>query len=166
MFNESFWLAVSIVIFVFLVFKHVRSFVLSSLTDKIQSIDSKFKEVFAVSEESEVLLKEYRLLHKSSKQKIKDILKSAELEIEQLKEEAEQEISIKLNARTQSILNKIHNSEQKALAKLRLDAINLAVSASIEMLSSGKAGQQQKQLIKRSIDVISSQVKENALYLP
>ncbi|MCT4635581.1 MAG: hypothetical protein N4A31_05010 [Rickettsiales bacterium] len=164
-FNESFWLAASIVIFVSLVFKYVKSFALSALSDKVQSIDSKFKEVSTISEEADALLKEYRLLHRSSKQKVKDILKTADLEIKQLREEAEQEVSIKLKARTQNILNKIHSSEQKVLSELRLEAVNLAVSASIDMLPYTKVDQQQKQFIKNSIDAISSHVKGNTLYL-
>lgn len=164
-FNEGFWLAVSIIIFSFLVFKYVRSFVLSALADKILSIDGKFKEILAISEEADSLLKEYRLLHHSSKQKVKDILKSADLEINQLKEEAEQELLIKLKARTQNILNKTHSSEQKVLSELRLEAVNLAIAASVDMLSFGKAEQQQKQLIKNSIDAISSHIKGNKSYL-
>lgn len=163
MLNESFWLAVSLVVFVCLVFKHAKAFILASLVDRIQSVDSKFKEVFAVSEEADMLLKEYRLLHRSSKKKVKDILKSAELEINQIKKEAEQEVSIKLSSRNKNILNAIYNSEQKVLSELRLDAVQLAVSTSIEMLSSDKSSKQQKQLVINSIDAISSQVKANTL---
>lgn len=164
-FNESFWLAVAIVIFVCLVFKYVKSFVLVSLLDRIKSIDDRFKEIFVVSEEASALLKEYRLLHRSSKKKVKDILDSAKLEINQLKEDAEQEALVKLSARNKNILNKIHNNEQKVLSELRLEAIQLAVSTSIDILSSGKASQSKKQLVENSIDAISSQVKRNTSYL-
>lgn len=159
--DASFWLSISIIIFVCLVFKHAKLFILNNITSKIQSIDNKFKDILAISEEAENLLKEYRTLHHSSKQKVKDILTSAELEIKLLKEEAQQEISTKLKVRTENTLNKIHNNELKILSQLRLEALNSAISTSIAILSSDKNNQQQNQLIKTSIDAISSQIKGN-----
>lgn len=164
MFNESFWLALSIVIFACLVFKQVKSFILDVLEKKILSIDNKFKEILAIGEESEALLKDYKALYKSSEKKTKEILSSAELEIEQLKVNARLEISSKLKARTENVLNKIHNNELKTLAEMRVAAVNLAISASVAILASDKDNNFQDQCINASIDAISSQFKGNLAY--
>ena len=163
--DASFWLAISIVIFICLVFKYVKSFILTALLNRIQSIESKFKDIFSISEEAENLLKEYRALHHSSKEKVKDIIASAELEIKHLKEEAEREILMKLSSRTEAIINKIHNNEVKLLSELRLEAVNLAVLIAVEVLASDEGNQQKNQYVKNSIDAISSQIKGNTQYL-
>ncbi len=164
-FDASFWLAISIVIFICLVFKYVKSFILTALLNRIQSIENKFKDIFSISEEAENLLKEYRVLHHSSKEKVKDIIASAELEIKQLKEEAEHEMLMKLSSRTEAILSKIHNNEVKLLSELRLEAVNLAVLIAVEALTSDEGSQQKNQYVKNSIDAISSQIKGNTQYL-
>lgn len=157
-FNESFWLAISIVIFILLVFKQVKSFTINLLEARIKSIDSKFKEIAVISKEAEELLKEYKTLNRSSKQKVQEILDQAELEVKHLKAFAQQEISIKLKIRTENMSNKIHNEELKTLSELRLTAVKLAISSSMAIIASQKDTQFQHATIENSISEISGYI--------
>lgn len=160
MFNESFWLAVSIVIFMVLVFKPAKIFILNLLESRINSIDIKFKEIFTISEEAEELLKKYKSLCSSAEKEISAITASADLEIKHLRENFENEIASKLKARSANILNKINNSEAKTLMKLRMQSITLSIAIVMDFLENNKNYSYQDRFLQSSIDAISSQFKE------
>lgn len=155
MFNETFWLACSIVFFFLLIFKQLKTGINSILVKRIQNIEDKFKEIETIAQEAENLLIEYTQLKETSKSKAQEIIKNAELEVKHLKKNAEQDLSYKLKLKTENMQHKINNLETKALSELRLTALNLAISSSVFILKNNDREISQE-IIKKSLQEIST----------
>jgi F0F1-type ATP synthase membrane subunit b/b' len=159
MFNESFWVAFSIIILFALIFKAVKSSILNMIGNRIKEVENKFNEIFTIHEESEKLLQNYQNLFDNAAKEIEAINSSAELEIKRLKEKFEQDLIIKLQARTNIIGNKIKNIEAVFLTNLRMKTVNYAIAAVEKILISEQKIVSHQVLVESSIDAIESQFK-------
>lgn len=159
MFNESFWVAFSIVVLFALIFKVVKSSILNMIGNRIQEVENKFNEIFTIHEESERLLQNYQNLFDNVTKEVDEINSSAELEINRLKEKSEQDLIAKLQARTNIIGNKIKNTEEVFLINLRIKTIKYAIVAVEKILLSEYKIISHQVLVESSIDAIESQLK-------
>ena len=160
MFNESFFFAIASGLFIILAFKYAKSFIMSVIEGRIQTIHDKLDEALLISKESEKLLKEYQDLYNSSQKMTKDLSASTKSEIAQLKLQAEQEIESKLQHKTEIIVNKIRFNELKLLSAMRLESVQLAIKTSIIILNSYK-NKLQDGFVEEAISTFSAHFKEN-----
>lgn len=159
MFNESFWVAFSILVLFALIFKFVKSSILEMIGNRIQEVENKFQDIFTIHEESEKLLQNYQNLFDNLTKEMEEINSSADLEIKALKEKSERDLVIKLQARTNIISNKIKNTEAVFLTNLRIKTVNYAIAAVEKILLSEQKMISHQVLVESSIDAIESQFK-------
>lgn len=156
--SEHSWVAVSIIIFMLLAFKHIRKFLVESLDNRENSIRLKLEEAISLSNEAEKLLQEHRLKHKNSDKDVKEIQSSAEAEVKYLKANAEKEFEEKLKAKKSNILNRISNKESKTLEKMRLESIQLAIKTSILIIQEHNSKEVTEKVLKDSINSIKNKL--------
>ena len=134
LFDEGFWVSISIIIFIFLVFRHVKSPLKHSLAKRASDISAKITEAERLRKESIELLNEFKLLYKNAQNEIEIYAKQLDQEIESIGKKSEQDLKEKLEIRSKNIAIKIKNMEEKTLSEIRLEAIKLAITAGVHLL--------------------------------
>jgi F-type H+-transporting ATPase subunit b len=157
--NEHSWVAVSIIIFIALIFKHLKRAFRVSLETREGFIRLKLEEAESLSEAAEKLLQEHLALHQNSDQEAKNIVSSAATEVERLKTNAEKEFTTKLQIKTSSILARISNNEAKLIEKMRLESVQLAINTSVIILRTSSQ-EVDSRLLDNSIDAIKNSFAE------
>jgi F-type H+-transporting ATPase subunit b len=136
-FDASFWLAVSIILFFVLVFKQLKNAGNNILSTRINAITNKFNEIEAITNEAKNLLHEYKNLKKSGSPKAQEIINQTEQDIKDLKSKAKEDLAQKLKYKTEIMQNKVSNLEAQALLNLRIKTLDLAVASSTSLLNKG-----------------------------
>jgi F-type H+-transporting ATPase subunit b len=126
-FDTHFWLAVSFVILVILVYKPVKSNLLDYLDNRSIQIRNRLEELDVMRQEAANNLKLYQQKQKMIEQEINEILNNAENEIKKMHENADKEISAYINRRVSQVMEKISSTEQEVVNNLRQKAINEVV---------------------------------------
>ena len=151
MFDESFWVACSIILFVGLMFNYIRSYGKKFLEGKISSICTKLDEAENLNIEANKVLEQQRQKHKLAKVEIKEIEKNTEEEIAQLKKDAEKELSYKMEHKSNNAQDRIASNEAKALANLRLETVEIATKISIAILAKQKSAASDQKLLNQAL---------------
>jgi F0F1-type ATP synthase membrane subunit b/b' len=127
--DETFWVAVSIAMIVFIIFKYSKSPFKDSLATRANNIKNQIEEAQSLLKEAEDLLKEQKKLHKKYSAEADNSLQSIEKKIETLKQKAENDFNIKLKQRTSAIKERITNQQNRLLNNLRMSSVHLAIKA-------------------------------------
>jgi F-type H+-transporting ATPase subunit b len=158
MFDESFWVAIAIILFAALIFKSVRNYIKETLEKRSSLIENKISEALSLSEEAEKLLQEQNKLYENSTQEAEELLISAEAEVFYLKDSAEKRLEERLSLQTSIVTNRISNNERKLLTRLRLESVQLAIATSMAILNKTKSNKVSENLLKDSINTISNKL--------
>ena len=90
--NATLWVAISFIIFVFLVFKPIKNMMLTNLDNKIAELKSQLSESKKLKEDAEKLLTEHNKKYKETLIKIKKINEDAIYESKIIKKKVEEDI--------------------------------------------------------------------------
>ena len=90
--NATLWVAISFIIFVFLVFKPIKNMMLTNLDNKISELKSQLNESRKLKEDAEKLLSEHNKKYKETLIKIKKINEDAIYESKIIKKKVEEDI--------------------------------------------------------------------------
>ena len=154
LFNESFWLAFSIILFFTLTFKYLKAVINSSVTRKISDISFKSAESEKLKQEAEDLLNEYKDLHKNAIENTKKLQNELLQEIELIRKNSQIDLINKIKQRESLIQSKIYNLEQKLLLDLRLKSIKLGISSFMELYSKENFAKNNFYNIEKSIKLL------------
>lgn len=135
LFNESFWLAFSIILFFVLVFKRLKGVLYKSLNAKIALIEEKLNLSASIRSEAEKVLTEHKELLKNAHAKAQELISATREEINFLKASNEEKIINLILAKKSSIIQKLRNDEDKLIHQLRVQIIKLAVTACADNFS-------------------------------
>ncbi len=155
LFNESFWVAISIILFMVIIFKYTKTPLDSFFIKRALSIQNKLNEALALKEEAEKLLQDQYLLYQNSTKEAEDLLALSQEEVTHMQKNAEKDLAAKLNFKKIAALEKIHTSEEKLLNKLRMEAMQLAIASSITLLHKHNFDQMNAKLIDTTIESIT-----------
>ena len=156
-FNESFWVAVATILFIVFIFKYIKGLLDSFFINRAKSIHNRLDEVVALKEEAEKLLQEQISLHKNAGQEAQKLLESATQEIVYLQQSTENNIKEKLALKKASVISRIHTNETKLLTKLRMRALQLAISSSIAVLDQKDFAQVSNKLLQDALESAADQ---------
>ena len=127
MFNESFWVAASFVIFIALLYKKVSSIIVAAMDDKISGIKSQLQKATLINQEAQNIRDSYLVKKKENIVKAKQLIKNAEIEAHKLifkNDEFLKESIKKKLASTELLINEMEN---RAIKELRMKATLQAV---------------------------------------
>jgi len=119
LFDESFWVSLSIIIFILIVFRYLKNPINHSLSRRAGDINAKIVEAEKLKKEALETLSEFKSLYKNAQEEIEIFAKHLDEEIEFLHKKAEQDLKEKLKVRANIINSRIKNLEEKTLAEMR-----------------------------------------------
>jgi len=151
MFNETFWVAVSITLFLTLVYKPIARVVVKALDERSDRIRRELEEAVRLKEEAQELLASYELKHKEAEDTATAIMSHAKEEAVRLRKEAEQDLETSLNRRIELAMEKIASYEATVLQEVRMQAVDIAMIAVRDLLSEHVTRESAETLIQTAL---------------
>ena len=135
MFDATFWVAISFLIFIsLLIFKKVPGLINKVLDDKISEIKKKVEESEKLKNDSEKLLSTYQAKLNDSKKECDLILQNAKRISDKDSKELTEKFKNNLKSRERSVEEKITNLKNEALKEIELKAAMLSADAVREIM--------------------------------
>lgn len=126
--DESFWVAVSFVIFLYFAYKPIKKAIVASLDAKIEEIKKTLAEAEKLKEDAKILLDEVRDEVEDFEKRRKQILESADVSTERMVELRTKETQMLLARMKSSAIKTIENKKNIASAELRDEFIETVLS--------------------------------------
>lgn len=150
-FDEAFWVGVSFVTFLVLVFKPLSRFVAGALDKRSQQIEKDLAEAARLREEAQALLAAYQQKQDEIAKEAQGILERAKEEAQRLQSEAEAALKTKIEERTQRAHDKIAQEEAKAVQAIQQQVVDAALAAAQQILTQSMGKDADEALIKSAI---------------
>lgn len=149
--DPTFWVLVSFVIFVALVWKPGSKAVAQMLDDRAEKIRVDLEKAAKLREEAQALFAEYQKKQRDALKDAEAIIKAARDEAETLSKQAAADLEVSLKRREQLALQRIAQAEAQATADVRAAAIDLAMAATRKVLTDKLDAGRQDALIDAAI---------------
>ena len=161
MFDATFWVAISFLIFIaLLIYKKVPVLINKVLDDKISEIKKKVEESEKLKNDSEKLLSTYQAKLNDSKKECDLILQNAKRISDKDSNELTEKFKNNLKSRERSVEEKITNLKNEALKEIELKAAMLSVDAVREIMKNEIDEKKRADInftsVKQSINKINS----------
>ena len=161
MFDATFWVAISFLIFIaLLIYKKVPGLINKVLDDKISEIKKKVEESEKLKNDSEKLLSTYQAKLNDSKKECDLILQNAKRISDKDSKELTEKFKNNLKSRERSVEEKITNLKNEALKEIELKAAILSTDAVREIMKNEIDEKKRADInftsIKQSINKINS----------
>lgn len=153
--TPEFWVAVAFVAFVILTFKPISKQVKSALDNYAAGIKKDLDEARSLKTEAKKLLSDYQRKHHDALEEGKKIIERAEHEATRVKQKAEKDLFITLKRMELQTIERIENAKQKAMAEVKNMAVDIALSASNQVLQEIlSTAPDQEKLIELELDLL------------
>ena len=149
--DPTFWVLVSFVIFVALVWKPGSKAVAQMLDDRAEKIRSDLEKAAKLREEAQALFAEYQKKQRDALKDAEAIVAAAKAEAEALSRQAASDLEASLKRREQLALQRIAQAEAQATADVRAAAVDLAMAATRKILTDRLDAGRQDALIDAAI---------------
>ena len=150
--NPEYWVLLSFLIFVgLLVYMGVPALITKALDDRAERIRHELDEARRLREEAQALLTEYQKKAREAEDEAKGIIDQARKDAEAMEKETEVKLKESLERRTQLAEEKIARAESQAVNEVKSSAIDAAIAATEQIVSSKVSGDRAKDLINESI---------------
>ncbi|MBM3536488.1 MAG: F0F1 ATP synthase subunit B [Alphaproteobacteria bacterium] len=149
--DPTFWVLVSFVIFVALVWKPGSKAVAQLLDDRAEKIRSDLEKAAKLREEAQALFAEYQKKQRDALKDAEAIVAAAKAEAEALSKQAAADLESSLKRREQLALQRIAQAEAQATADVRAAAVDLAMAATRKILTDRLDTGRQEALIDAAI---------------
>ena len=161
MFDATFWVAISFLIFIaLLIYKKVPGLINKVLDDKISEIKKKVEESEKLKNDSEKLLSTYQAKLNDSKKECDLILQNAKRISDKDSKEFTEKFKNNLKSRERSVEEKITNLKNEALKEIELKAAMLSTDAVREIMKNEIDEKKRADInftsVKQSINKINS----------
>ena len=161
MFDATFWVAISFLIFIaLLIYKKVPGLINKVLDDKISEIKKKVEESEKLKNDSEKLLSTYQAKLNDSKKECDLILQNAKRISDKDSKELTEKFKNNLKSRERSVEEKITNLKNEALKEIELKAAMLSADAVSEIMKNEIDEKKRADIsfksVKQSINKINS----------
>ncbi len=158
--DDNFWVLVSFLIFVGLVFYfRAPSMATAALDRRAERISGELDEARKLREEAQSLLAEYQRKRRDAEQEAQEIIDGARQEAERLKTEARDQIADMVARRRELAEIKIRQAEEQAVADVRAAAADAAVAAAEQILADKLTGRAASELTNRSIEEVKQRLQ-------
>ncbi len=126
--DPSFWVAVSFVVFIALVYKPVGNLIVDALDKRTLRIKNELGEALRLKEEAQALLASYQRKQKEMAEDAESIVAEAEAEAKRIAKESEQELDLALNKRVELAMQKIAAYEASVVQQVKDNSVDIAIS--------------------------------------
>lgn len=146
--SAGFWVTVSFVIVVGMLWKFLVPIITRSLDQRTSQIKDELDHAMALREEAQVLLAKYQKKQRESLQAAEEIIQKANLEARRITKEAEAEVETALKKRMKLAMDKIEQAERKALQDVQDHIIDITVAATRQIVEKNLTPDTRDTLIK------------------
>lgn len=132
--DEKFWVLVSFVVFMMLIWRPIGRFLATALDKRSNQIREELDNAVKLREEAQALLASFQRKQRDALKEAEDIVNRAKSESEQMLQEAEKQLEQTLNGRIQQAMEKITQAEKAVVEEVKAHAVDIAVSASQSLI--------------------------------
>ncbi|MCR9070532.1 MAG: F0F1 ATP synthase subunit B [Alphaproteobacteria bacterium] len=157
--DPTFWVAVSFVLFLALVFWKGWASIVGGLDKRAEEIKRKLDEAQQLREEAQAAKADYQRRQRDALQEAEAILEHAKTEAVRMREEAEAKLEQALARREQIAMEKIQAAEAKALQEVRAQMVDLAVAATRRLIQDNIDDTTQHKLVANAIEEIPTRLQ-------
>ena len=145
------WVLLGFVIFIVLAFKKAKATITGGLDARSERIRVQILEAEKLRQEAEAMLRDAEQRHKTALQEAQAMLATAQQEAQRLKDQAAKDLAAMLERRKQAAVEKIAQAEASALAEVRQYAVDVAIAATHQVLTSQVQGALADRMIDQAI---------------
>ncbi|MBM3734022.1 MAG: F0F1 ATP synthase subunit B [Acidimicrobiia bacterium] len=149
--DPTFWVAISLVIFVALVWRPIAKSVPKALDDRAARIKAEMDEAEQLRVEAQELLAQYQRKQREVSIEAESVVLHAREEANRMTAEGKAKLEAALKRREKAALERIRRAEEQAMAVVRARAVDLAVAATRELLAARLTPAKDDALIDRAI---------------
>ena len=143
---QLFWLAVSLLVIVGLVFWKGRQAIQEGFAAKIAEIALELKQAEQLKEEAQHTLAEYKRKQREALAQAEDIVEEAGHESERLQKFGREKLEAALKRREAQAMEKIAQAEQAAILEVRHKSVDIATAAASKILAEQMSGGQSEMI--------------------
>ena len=156
--NETFWVAIALVVFLGIAFKPAKKAILGALDGKIDEVKAEVEHAAKLRDEAQALLAEYERKQQQSANHAEEMVAAAKREAEEAKTKAEEELRLSLERQQKLALERIAMAEEKALSEVRTAAAELAIAATEKLINERAAGKDGDAIVDKAISELGSKL--------
>ena len=150
-FDESFVVAISVLVFVLLVGKKLGKLVAGGVDTRNVSIKKELDQAISLKEEAQALLASYQRKQKKALEEAEDIIANAKEEAERIVNGTRKKVEEELAKRSEIAVQKIAQAEANAIQGIRENAVDLTISAARQLILENMNKESAEQLVKNAI---------------
>lgn len=157
--DPTFWTLVAFVVFFALIFwLKVPGKLASQLDERAARIKQELDEAEKLHQEAQHLFAEYQRKQRNALKEAEEIIAAAQAEAKALVRQAEAETAASLERRRKQAEDKIAQAEKQALQEVRDTAVEVAIAAAGQVLSSNLQGAAAAAQIDRAIGDVKAKL--------
>lgn len=149
--NTTFWVAVSFVIFVLLVVWKGRSAIANAIDGRIARIREEIAQAEQLKEEASAKLAELKRAQRDATEQAAAIVENAKNETKIMKKEQDARFKESMTRREQQAMDKIAQAEANAISEVRSLAVDMAITATAQVLKDRMGGKDGDAAIDQAI---------------
>jgi F-type H+-transporting ATPase subunit b len=157
--NHHFWVLISLVILIALVWKPAARSITSALDERAVRIRNELDEARKLRDEAEQLLADYRRREREAAAEAEAIVTHARQEAERLAAQAARDLDQSLARRQRLAEERIAQAEARATAEVRGAAVDTAIAAAREVIASEIDQRRGGALIDSAIAALPQQLR-------
>ena len=158
--DPQFWVAVSFVLFIAVIFNPVRKILISSLDAQIKEIKSKIDEAENLKNEAQKTLSELKTRESEVEKEIKELKINSEKKIVELKELYSKKLSEQIEKRKILAENKIEQLVRDTNISIKNYISGVAIDATKTILQNNLTNENKSNLINDSIKDLNTVLKK------
>lgn len=157
--DPQFWILISFLIFVALVFNPVRKILSKNLTEKIDEIKKNLNDAEKLKNESQKTLSEIKKRQNEVKNEIQNISNEAKEKIEILKQNAQIKLKEQINKKNELAKVKIEQMIRETQGEVQQFITTVAINTTIEIIEKKLDENEKQKLINQSIAELNTALK-------
>lgn len=149
--TPEFWVLVSFVLFIAVVAKKGWAVITDMLDRRSAAIRAEIEEARQLKEEAQALLADYRRRQRDAAQETETIIARAREQAERHRTQAQEALDRTLTRRREQALDKIAQAEADAIREVRSLAVDIAMSATRQVIAERLSDERANVLVDESI---------------
>ena len=152
--DPQFWVLVSFIIFIVLIFNPIKKILTKNLDSKIEQIKEEINNAEKLKNETQVILGDIKKRQNDVKNEIDIIKQEAKQRIESIKNEAEQKLREQLSKKNTIALAKIEQMARDANLEIQKEISLVSIAASTDLIIQKLNDKEKQNIIKESSEEI------------
>ncbi|PPR44489.1 MAG: ATP synthase subunit b [Alphaproteobacteria bacterium MarineAlpha5_Bin8] len=157
--DPQFWVLISFIIFVVLIFNPIKKILTKNLDDKIEQIKTDINNAEKLKNDTQVILSEIKKRQNDVKNEINLINEQAKERIGSIENETHLKLQEQLNKKNAIAAAKIEQMTRDANLEIQQEITQISISASTDLLIKKLSDKDKQNIVKESTEEIGSIIK-------